>query len=182
MPLQDYKLYTRDEVVGALYGISLTNSVRQSYANVLANGNPGAEVGFGLAVKRTDNAAAGQTRTAALGVNATPDAEGDNAVAIEGLTMRQINKQMTTVPGTGAIAYAPSEVMGVLIDGYIHVEVLAGDTGATNAVLNAPVFVHAANGTIHSSPIAGATVQATNLVFDRNNDNGDIGLVRISQA
>jgi len=176
MPAQtSYSLYTRDEVVGALYGLSYTNSIRHSYANTAADGSAGAGVGFGLAVQRLILASNPQARIAGLGNAGTPDAEGDNLELVDGISIRSINRTMNTLPGTGAISYDGFEQMAVLQDGYIHVLVTAG-----SAVRGVNAFVDAATGELHGAAIAGTTIQASNIVWERANSVGEIGLARIT--
>jgi len=178
MPAQtSYTLYTRDEIVGMLYGISYTNSVRHSYANTKADGTAGADVGFGLAVEVLQLASDPSQRIAGLGNAATPGGAGTNTAFIDGISIRSINRTMSTLPGTGAIAYSGFETMGVLREGFIHVLVTAG-----SAVQGVKAFINAATGAFQGAAVANVTLETTNVVWDRTNSVGEIGLVRITSA
>ena len=169
MPMQDYTVNTRDFVVGQLYGISMTNSVRQSYSNLDENG-AGSDIGFALAVQRV----AGHDRRAIAGVG--EGADGDT-VHIFGLTMRQINTEQDTYPGTGEVSYHAGDVMGVLHDGMLTVEV----AGSAAAVADAPCFVNRTTGEIAAEAGAGY-VQAANMSFQSSGEAGSIVVATITQA
>jgi len=161
MPVQtSYSLYTRDAVVGALYGITLTNSVRHSGVNIGS-----AAISFGLGVKNV--AGLGNDRQVELGSGAF----------VDGISMRQIDKQMNVVPGTGAIAYQKNEVVGILKDGYINVLLQAGAA----AVKGAAAFVHATNGTF-AADATGTHVSTTNVTFESTGVAGDIVVVNITRS
>ena len=168
MPLQNYSMYTRDYVVGELYGPTMTNAVRQSYINSDGSGTPAASAGFGLAVQRVTT----EDRMAVIGA-AGADAD---VVLIHGLTMRQLNKEMQTRPGTGNIAYLPGEVMGVLRQGMLTVRNEGGD-----AVVGANAHVDKTTGAIYAEAGAGR-VEAANLVFEKGGAAGDIVIVSLTLA
>lgn len=166
MPVQtSYDLYTRDAVVGALYGISLTNSVRHTYINQLADAT---DIGFGVAISRV--AGLGNERQCILG--------GAAKAVIDGISMRQINKQMQVIPGTGAIAYKPGEAVGVLRDGFINVKL---ETGSAAAVVGAAAWFHNDTGLVRADTAAGYTV-STNVTFESTGIAGEIVVVNINKA
>lgn len=154
-----YDLYTRDAVVGALYGISLTNSVRHSLTNVDT-----VEIPFGVAVKNV--AGLGNERQCTLG----------GAAKVEGFAIRQINKQMQTVPGTGAIGYKVGDTVGVLKEGFMNVLLEAGSAAA---VKGAQAWVSTTDGTVRADTAANY-VQATNVTFESTGSAGDIVVVNIT--
>lgn len=156
-----YSLYTRDAVVGALYGISLTNSVRHSLINV-----DSVEIPFGVAVKNV--AGLGNERQCTLG----------GAAKVEGFSIRSINKQMSTVPGTGAVAYKVGEAVGVLKEGFINVLL---ETGSAAAVKGAQVWVSTVDGTVRADTAVNY-VACTNATFESTGSAGDIVVINVTIA
>lgn len=165
--MQDYNINTPDQVVGELYGISLTNSVRQSYINL-----DGAGQGLPVAFGRTVRAVAGHDRRA---INGQAGSTGTKH-AVKGITMRQINQMQQMIPGDGTIWYQAGDAMAVLEAGMISVN-LETDT----AVAGAFAFVDLADGTFHGAAGAGR-IEATNVVFKTSGSAGDIVVVTITQA
>jgi len=162
MPVQsEYNLYTRDAVVGALYGISLTNSVRHSLINAGT-----AEIPFGVAVKNI--AGLGKDRQCELG----------GAAKVEGFAIRQINKQMNVVPGTGAIAYAVGEAVAVLKEGFMNVKL---ETGSAAAVKGARAWISTVDGTVRADT-ATDYVESTNVTFESTGVAEEIVVINITIA
>lgn len=149
-----YKINTRNAVVGTLYGLSLTNSVRHTGINV-----SNAPIGMGLALQHTPTAEADRGVSVGTGLSA----DGGNVYA---LSIRQINKQMGLYSTTGEITYPVNAELTTLLDGFCHVEVDA----APDLTSSKSVYVHAANGTFHTTKVAGSYLAA-----NMNWVTGDIG-------
>jgi hypothetical protein len=112
MPVQNFTINTRDSIVGNLYGISYTNSVRHTYSNKKAAAGLAPDIAFGLAVAQSD-----EDRWCVLGTNvatATP-------AVILGLSVRQINREPDARPSAGNISFHDNEELTVLRDGFMTV-------------------------------------------------------------
>lgn len=131
MPVQEYTINIRKAVVGALYGMSYTNSERHSARAVTA-------MGFGLAVQPEAN----EDRVVKLGVNAKGE--------LYGVTIRTINMEQTTYPGTGEIKYKAKAQVAFVREGTIQVKVLSGAS-----TMLGEVFVDTTTGEFHSVTAAG---------------------------
>ena len=158
MPVQEYKINIRKAVVGALYGMSYTNSERHS-GKVLDNDG----AGFGLAVK-----AGAEDRTVALGAEDTG--------IIFGVSIRAVNMEQTTYPGTGEIKYKKDAQMAFVREGTIQVKVLSGASA-----VQGEVFVDKATGEFHTVAATGR-VKATNARWTSKTPAGEIGRLTITIA
>lgn len=159
MPVQEYKINTRDAVVGSLYGLQQT---RADIQTVFVENTAG--IGFGVAV----NIGAGE-RGVVLG----------GAAHVTGISIRQLDREALTRPSDGTVVFRKGDALPMLTEGRINVKV--GDAG--NIVRDAPVFVNTLTGEFF---IAAGTdrVKCTNVVWGLSGTRamGDIEHVRITNA
>lgn len=148
MPKQDFNINTKSAYAGELYGITITNSQRNSY---LANSD--GKIQYGYAVKRVSD------RKADVGV--------DSNGMIAGIVLRSLNNEQATRPGDGTVYFRKNDAMAVCEEGYVVVE-------CTGAVAGGKVYV-AADGTISSS--ATGNTQATNATFYLSTDDSGMAVV-----
>jgi hypothetical protein len=158
MPVQEYKINIRKSVVGALYGMSYTNSERQSGKVLDVDG-----AGFGLAVK-----AGAEDRTVEIGVEDTG--------IVYGVSIRAVNMEQTTYPGTGEIKYKKGAQMAFVREGTIQVRVNSGAS-----VVQGEVFVDEVTGEFHTVTGAGR-IKAINARWTSKTASGDIGRLTITVA
>ena len=97
----NYTVYIRKEIVGNLYGLTYTNSDRES---ALAEG----AIAWGQGVKR----GSGARKCVQGGV-----VDG----VLYGIAIRSINREENTRPGDGTISYKANEEVGILRSGTIAV-------------------------------------------------------------
>lgn len=109
MPVQEWRINTREAYAGEQYGLATTNSQRLTY---------NAEedmLNFGLAV--VQGTAANQVK---------PGIGEDGTVL--GITMRQINLESATRPGNGTVNIKAGWPLGVMISGPIMVKLVTAIT------------------------------------------------------
>jgi hypothetical protein len=163
MPKQAFTINTRNEMVGNLYGISYTNSVRHSFTN--ASDNP-AEVGiipFGVAVQAPS---AGEERWAVQGQAGTP---GDVDAYVLGIALRQHAHEANERPSTdGETGIGPQREMAVVLDGFITVE-----SDVLPVVGTDRVWVDVDTGEF-STTNGGNSVEAINLKWHYSNPNDGV--------
>lgn len=144
MPVQDYKINTRDAVEGQLYGLQQTRADIQTGFAEDANG-----VGFGKAVQ--------------YGVGERGYKKGSAVAHIAGITIRQIDREAAKRPSDGTIVFRKGDTLPVCSDGRVVVKV----TDAGKAVHGAKVFVHKVDGTF-AIATSGNHVEASNVVWGIN--------------
>lgn len=154
MPVQDYKINTRDALAGQLYGLQQT---RADIQTVFAE----EPIGFGVACK----VGAGN-RGVLLG--GTPH--------VAGISLRQIDREALNRPSDGSIVFRKGDTLPLLSDGRINVAV--ADAGVM--VRGAKAFVDAVTGEF---AVAG-DVECTNVVWGTSGTvaAGDIVHVVITNA
>lgn len=162
MPVQDYNINTRDAVAGQIYGISTTNAVRHSWKL------EDAPLGFGQAMIKTGDRSG----------HSVPEAHADTAITADffvgGLSIRQVNREQATRPGDGNVNYAVDDIVGVLLEGFMQVQV--GNTGFT---FGSPVYVDVTTGEFFGA--AGANrFKATNMRFESSGAGNEIAIVQIA--
>ena len=144
MPVQDYKINTRDAVEGQLYGLQQTRADIQTGFAEDANG-----VGFGKAVQ--------------YGVGERGYKKGSAVAHIAGITIRQIDREAAKRPSDGTIVFRKGDTLPVCSDGRVVVKV----TDAGKAVHGAKVFVHKVDGTFAIATSVNH-VEASNVVWGIN--------------
>lgn len=157
MPVQEYKINIRKAVVGALYGMSYTNSERWS-------ARADKEMGFGIGVKPALN----EDRVVTPGIGA----EG----FLYGISLRTINMEQTTYPGTGEIKYKKGAQIAFVREGTVNVKVNSGASA-----MNGEVFVELLTGDFHTISAAGR-VKARNARWTSITPANDIGRITITIA
>ena len=167
MPKQSFTINTRDSLVGNLYGISYTNSVRHTYLNK-NNASNSADIPFGVAVCQGS-----EDRWAQLGTGATTA----DPITVLGLAIRQINREPDSRPSKGEVSYHDNEELAVLRDGFMTVKV-----GTGNAVVNGRVYVDNAKGTFHSAAKADERAIALNLRWGSSGSAGSNAVLEITSA
>lgn len=148
MPKQDYNINTKSAYAGELYGLTVTNSQRNTY---LANSD--GKIQYGYAVKSVGN------RRADVGV----DANG----MIAGIVLRSLNNEQAKRPGDGTVYFRANDAMSVVEEGYVVVE-------CTGATAGGKVYV-AADGTISAS--ATGNTEATNAKFYLASDESGMAVI-----
>lgn len=103
MPVQEWRINTREAYAGEQYGLATTNSQRLTYNAEVEMAN------FGLAVIQG-------TESNQVKLGAPVNGK------ILGVTMRQINIESATRPGDGTVAIKPGWPLGVMISGPIMVK------------------------------------------------------------
>lgn len=160
MPVQDYKINTRDAVEGQLYGLQQT---RADIQTGFAEDTDG--VGFGKAVQ--------------YGVGERGYKKGSALPHVAGITIRQIDREAAKRPSDGTVVFRKGDTLPVCSDGRVVIKVL--DAG--QAVHGAKVFVHKVDGTF---AVAGTAnhVEASNVVWGVNKTvaAGDLLHVVITNA
>jgi hypothetical protein len=111
MPKQNFTINTRNDMVGNLYGISYTNSVRHSFLNAADDMETVVGIPFGCAVQASD-----EDRWAVLGHDGTGN--------LKGIAIRQHAHEAKDRPSTtGAVEIPAGASMAVLLEGFMTVEV-----------------------------------------------------------
>jgi len=110
MPEQNFTMNTKAGYAGDLYGLTFTNSQRNTYI-----ASVGGTIEWGCAIKSTDN------RTATAGINA----DG----TINGVVIRALNVEQATRPGDGSVFYYEGTALAVLEEGYIQVDMSGAAVG-----------------------------------------------------
>lgn len=141
MPVQDYKINTRDAVEGQLYGLQQTRADIQTGFAEDADG-----IGFGKAVQ--------------YGAGERGYKKGSTAAHIAGITIRQIDREAAKRPSDGTVVFRKGDTLPVCSDGRVVVKV----TDAGQAVHGAKVFVHEVNGTFAVAASADH-IEASNVVW-----------------
>lgn len=101
MPVQEWRINTREAYAGEQYGLATTNSQRLTYNAEAEQHN------WGLAVVQ--------------GTKDTQCKVGHNKGEILGVTMRQLNLESATRPGNGTVKIPEGWPVGVMISGPIMV-------------------------------------------------------------
>ena len=151
----NYTVYIRKELVGNLYGLTYTNSDRES---AMAAGL----VNWGQGVKR----GTGERKCIQGGVVGG---------MLYGIAIRSINREENTRPGDGTISYKQGEEVAVLREGTIAVMAKSAVTR------DGQVYVDDATGEFYGTAGAGRTL-ALNAKFERANSVGEVTLVNITRA
>lgn len=147
MPVQQFTINTRDSMVGNLYGISYTNSVRHTYSNKNATADS-ADIAFGLVVTQGS-----EDRWCQLGTGATTA----DPIVLLGLSIRQINREPDARPSAGNISYHENEELTVLRDGFMTVY-------AEEAVsIGGRVYVDNVTGKMYATASTTTRALATNM-------------------
>lgn len=151
----NYTVYIRKEIVGNLYGLTYTNTDRES-------AKAAGLVMWGQGVKR------GTTeRSCAQG--------GVVEGTLYGIAIRSINREENTRPGDGTVSYKQNEEVAVLREGTIAVMAKSAVTKGGK------VYVDDATGEFYGAAGTGRTL-ALNAKFERTNGIGEITLVNITRA
>ena len=151
----NYTVNIRKEVVGNLYGLTYTNSDRES-------AKAAGLVMWGQGVKR------GSTERSCV-QGGVVDGK------LYGIAIRSINREENTRPGDGTISYKQGEEVAVLREGTIAVV-------AKSAVdKDGMVYVDNVTGEFYGTAGADRTL-ALNAKFERLNGAGEITLVNITRA
>ena len=151
----DYNIYIRKEIVGNLYGLTYTNTDRESAkCEGLVEWGQGVKVGSG-------------DRKVVQG--------GVVSGVLYGIAIRSINREENTRPGDGTITYKLGEEAAVLREGTIAVMAKSAVTRGSK------VYVDDATGEFYGAAGAGRTL-ALNCKFERANGIGEITLVNITRA
>lgn len=161
MPIQQFTINTRDNMVGNLYGISYTSSIRHTYSNK-NDTDDAAPIPFGVAVKQGS-----EDRWCELG--------GGSAAVILGLSVRQINREPDDRPSSGNISFRNNEELTVLRDGFMTVKVVGG-----TAAVGGRVYVNATTGAISAD--ATGNVLTTNMRWGSSGEVNTNAVVEISSA
>lgn len=154
MPVQSYDINTPDFQVGNVYGLTYTNSVRESFKAKVA-------LAQGQVVKRSAD------REVTLG--------SAGAGQQFGVVIRQLTNESDFRPNTGAAPYPVGSIVPVLLEGSIYVTTVAA------AAAGGDVYVNSTTGAITSAATAGY-VKASNMKFDSSGGAGDIVRVMITRA
>ena len=151
----NYTVYIRKEIVGNLYGLTYTNSDRES-------AKAAGLVNWGQGVKR------GTTERSCIQGGVV---EG----TLYGIAIRSINREENTRPGDGTISYKQNEEVAVLREGTIAVVAKSAVTKGGK------VYVDDATGEFYGAAGTGRTL-ALNAKFERANGAGEVTLVNITRA
>ena len=151
----DYNIYIRKEIVGNLYGLTYTNTDRES---AVCEGL----VAWGQGIK----AGTGNRKIVQGGVVSG---------VLYGIAIRSINREENTRPGDGTVTYKLGEEAAVLREGTIAVMAKSAVTRGGK------VYVDDATGQFYGTAGAGRTL-ALNCKFERANGIGEVTLVNISRA
>lgn len=155
MPVQQYVINTRDNIVGNIDGLGYTYSIRESF-------KADATIGFGIGVKRT-----GDRNVTAGG----PAADGP----LFGVAIRQLVTESDFRPNTGVAFWKAGDVVPILEDGMIWIQsVLAATVGGK-------VFVNITTGQFTSAAGAGL-VEATNMTFQSSCGANELAKVYIAKV
>ena len=160
MPVQDYKINTRDAVEGQMYGLQQTRAdIQTGFAEDVGG------VGFGKAVQ--------------YGAGERGYKKGTAKAHIAGITVRQIDREAAKRPSDGTILFRKGDTLPVMSDGRIVVKVLDGG----QAVHGAKVFVHKVDGTFAIATTSNH-IEASNVVWGINKTvaAGDLLHVVITNA
>lgn len=155
MPVQQYNINTRDNMVGNIDGLGYTYSIRESFKafNV---------IGFGLAVKITAD------RAVSLGGPATNG-------GVFGVALRQLTTESDFRPNTGAAFWKAGDVVPILEDGMVWVQSVAA------ATVGGKVYVNTATGQFSGATGAGL-VEATNMTFQSSCGANELAKVYIHKV
>jgi hypothetical protein len=167
MPKQDFNINTRDSLVGNLYGISYTNSVRHTYSNKMAAPGLAADIAFGLSVAQSD-----EDRWCVLGTGATTA----DPIVVLGVSIRQINREPDSRPSAGNISYHDNEELAVLRDGFITV--MAEEAVAVGA----RVYVDNATGTFWGAADGVNRALSTNMRWASSTTGASNATLEITSA
>lgn len=154
MPVQNYTINTRDNMVGNIDGLGYTYSIRESF-------KADAQIEFGRVVKRTAD------RQVAPG-----SADAGHQF---GIALRQLVTESDFRPNTGAAFWKAGDVIPVLEDGIVWVESVAAATAGGD------VYVNSTTGQI-TSGATGGYVLANNMKFESSCGAGELCKVYISKA
>ena len=155
MPVQSYNINTPDFQVGNVYGLTYTNSVRESFRAKVALAQ-GQVVKRGTTEREVDLGSAGAGQQF-------------------GIVIRQIKNESDFRPNTGAAPYPVGSIVPVLLEGSIYVTTVAA------AAAGGDVYVNSTTGAITSAATAGY-VKASNMKFDSAGGAGDIVRVFVTRA
>lgn len=155
MPVQSYNINTPDFQVGNVYGLTYTNSVRESFRAKVALAQ-GQVVKRGTTEREVDLGSAGAGQQF-------------------GIVIRQLTNESDFRPNTGAAPYPVGSIVPVLLEGSIYVNTVAA------AAAGGDVYVNSTTGAITSAATAGY-VKASNMKFDSSGGAGDIVRVFVTRA
>ncbi|MFZ4217054.1 structural cement protein Gp24 [Enterobacter ludwigii] len=110
MPVQDFSINTKAGYAGDLYGLTYTNSQRNTYIAKVANA-----ISYGYAVKSDD------------GVSADVGSNADGTIT--GVVIRSLNMEQAKRPGDGSIFFGQGVAMAVLEEGYIQIDCTGARVG-----------------------------------------------------
>jgi hypothetical protein len=148
MPKQDFNINTKSAYAGELYGITITNSQRNTY---LANTD--GKIQYGYAVKSVGG------RRADVGV--------DSNGLIAGIVLRSLNNEQAKRPGDGTVYFRANDAMSVVEEGYVVVD-------CANATAGGKVYV-ATDGSLSAD--ATGTTEATNARFYIDSDEFGMAVI-----
>jgi len=150
MPVQDYKINTRDSKVGQEYGLGHASFILTGIAE-----------GAGVEVGRAVNRGTGDHQVVLGG----PE--------VYGIVVLQQKEEADLRPSNdGQTSYSAGDLCAIMVEGFVNVEVKGAVTAGGN------VFVDDVTGEFYGSAGAGLT-QAASLVFEKAGVTGDIVPVRI---
>ncbi|MBI0275418.1 hypothetical protein I6H07_06160 [Hafnia alvei] len=154
MPVQNFSINTKSGYAGDLYGITHTNSQRNTY---IADDN---SVSYGVAVNETSS------RRCKAGINT-------NGI-LTGVAIRTLNNEAATRPSDGSVFFRSGDAIAVMEEGYIQVMV---DTAVTK---DGDVYIDPTDGSFHTT--AGTSnVLAVNAIYYLDAPAGDVAVVWVEK-
>lgn len=158
MPVQEYRINTRDEIAGVLYGMQQTRALLQS-AKVV-----GAALDFGVGVKQVAD------REVSAGFASSV---GD--FKLFGISLRQLTTESDFRPNTGNTFYPVGAIAPVCRDGVVNV------IAEQACTVGGRVFVDTTTGKFFSAAGAGREL-TTNVIWDVSVGAGEVARVVITTA
>lgn len=155
MPVQTYNINIQGAQAGDLYGLTYTNSLRESFRTAV-------ECAAGKVVKR-----GASDREVTLG--------SAGAGMQFGVVIRQMVVESDFRPNTGAALFPIGSIVPVLLEGTIQLVTIGGATAG------GAVYVNDLTGDITNVPTT-EFVLADNMKFDSSGAAGDIVRVFISRS
>ncbi len=164
MPIQDFKIYTKNGYAGDL----VDSAPRVIQTGILVPNADGVNTaGFGLAMLRQ-----------VTGDLVERGVELGGAENVFAISQREYNHEAATRPaksGTGAWAYRETESVSLIREGYLYVLL----EGATAIAAGDALHVDTKTGVFSKEAVAGTIVATTNVFAEEAGIAGDVIKVRI---